>query len=326
MPHQGQMEVDPGVIIMGYKGDPVFDNQSITDDSKRPAWTKDGSIMVFRKLEQDVLDLKADLKVNCPYIDRKFLESAAAVRSIIPFGPEVSIPSVLSETAIVTHCSKLMDQTSTDQRGLFFVCYQSSLDRGFYLQSTSFGNNDYFPKTSLTPQKHGKQLSISDFFLSSNWHSLPIKTKTTLSEYLSRLLLLLADRTTLTRTAKWIWSSPRKAENISLFHQSQLWKVGRTMETFLPCEENSDRDSRIYHDSFVVLFLEICCFSRIWLAARCSTFKPRKMASKIYARQFLTPDIGQRKISEWDLLHSVITLRPIQNLRSSPNHMNLPRT
>lgn len=36
---------------MGYKGDPNFDNPDL---GKRPDWTKDGSLMVFRQLEQDV--------------------------------------------------------------------------------------------------------------------------------------------------------------------------------------------------------------------------------------------------------------------------------
>lgn len=51
IPRPGQTEVDPGVIVMGYKGDPILDSP---DGIQRPAWTKDGSIMVFRKLEQDV--------------------------------------------------------------------------------------------------------------------------------------------------------------------------------------------------------------------------------------------------------------------------------
>ncbi|KAG8687908.1 hypothetical protein FRC11_006397 [Ceratobasidium sp. 423] len=46
-PLPGQIQVDPGVIITGYKGDPV--------GSKRPDWAKDGAILVFRKLQQDVV-------------------------------------------------------------------------------------------------------------------------------------------------------------------------------------------------------------------------------------------------------------------------------
>ena len=40
-------------------------------------------------------------------------------------------------------------------RGLFFVCYQSSLDNGFYRQTTGFANNDFFPITTLAPQVIG---------------------------------------------------------------------------------------------------------------------------------------------------------------------------
>ncbi|KAG5635848.1 hypothetical protein H0H81_009877 [Sphagnurus paluster] len=47
VPHPGRTVVDPGVLILGYPGDPV-------DVDKRPAWAKGGSMMVFRKLEQDV--------------------------------------------------------------------------------------------------------------------------------------------------------------------------------------------------------------------------------------------------------------------------------
>ena len=53
VPRRGQNECDPGVIIMGYKGDPVFDSTD-PDIHKRPTWTRDGTFMVFRKLEQDV--------------------------------------------------------------------------------------------------------------------------------------------------------------------------------------------------------------------------------------------------------------------------------
>ncbi|CAE6469041.1 unnamed protein product [Rhizoctonia solani] len=47
-PLPGQIHVDPGVIVMGYPGDPV-------PKSQRPLWCKDGTMMVFRKLEQSVL-------------------------------------------------------------------------------------------------------------------------------------------------------------------------------------------------------------------------------------------------------------------------------
>jgi len=40
-------------------------------------------------------------------------------------------------------------------RGLLFACYQSSIDNGFYRQTTGFANNDFFPLTGLVPQKIG---------------------------------------------------------------------------------------------------------------------------------------------------------------------------
>ncbi|OCH91041.1 Dyp-type peroxidase, partial [Obba rivulosa] len=58
-PHRGQLQVDPGVIIMGYPGDPVFDRP---EKMQRPAWTKNGSLMVFRQLEQDVVEFDAYIK------------------------------------------------------------------------------------------------------------------------------------------------------------------------------------------------------------------------------------------------------------------------
>ena len=50
-PHRGQLEADPGVLILGYPGDPLVDNPL---GPQRPDWARDGSYMVFRKLEQDV--------------------------------------------------------------------------------------------------------------------------------------------------------------------------------------------------------------------------------------------------------------------------------
>lgn len=38
---------------MGYPGDPVRDDPNVL--VKRPGWTKDGTILVFRKLEQYVV-------------------------------------------------------------------------------------------------------------------------------------------------------------------------------------------------------------------------------------------------------------------------------
>jgi hypothetical protein len=62
-PRPGQIQVDPGVIIMGYPGDPVLDDPNKV---KRPSWTKDGSMLVFRKLEQSVMPFEDYLKKNGP--------------------------------------------------------------------------------------------------------------------------------------------------------------------------------------------------------------------------------------------------------------------
>ncbi|KAF7354077.1 hypothetical protein MVEN_01095100 [Mycena venus] len=225
--YPGQLEVDPGVLITGYKGDPVFDNPSAP---QRPTWARDGSFMVFRKLEQDVkyfndymernwkkwryytpvpdeappefdtekeaaiafigatllgrwksgtpialAHWKDDLSIGdkpektnnfdysvtgdplpsnryCPfnaharktnprnldpYISRKFLESCAIARQGIPYGTEYT-------------------PTSTDTRGLLFVCYQSSLDSGFVRQTVGMSANDFFPVTGLIPKNHGQ--------------------------------------------------------------------------------------------------------------------------------------------------------------------------
>ena len=65
-PHRGQLQVDPGVLLMGYPGDVNYDTLDLTAAQRRPDWTKDGSFMVFRKLEQDVPEFNAYLKLNGP--------------------------------------------------------------------------------------------------------------------------------------------------------------------------------------------------------------------------------------------------------------------
>ncbi|KDQ07943.1 hypothetical protein BOTBODRAFT_180290 [Botryobasidium botryosum FD-172 SS1] len=62
-PQKGQVEVNPGVILMGHRGDSVFDNAEVTG-IRRPKWTKNGTIMVFRKLEQDVVGFEDYLAEN----------------------------------------------------------------------------------------------------------------------------------------------------------------------------------------------------------------------------------------------------------------------
>lgn len=57
-PCPGQTEVDVGVLITGYEGDPARD--------KRPVWGTDGTFMVFRKLEQDVPGFNEYKQLNGP--------------------------------------------------------------------------------------------------------------------------------------------------------------------------------------------------------------------------------------------------------------------
>ena len=61
-PRPGQVQVDPGVIICGYKGDPIVDDPNAA--VKRPAWAKDGTMMAFRKLQQFVPEFDDYLAKN----------------------------------------------------------------------------------------------------------------------------------------------------------------------------------------------------------------------------------------------------------------------
>jgi hypothetical protein len=45
-------------------------------------------------------------------------------------------------------------------RGLLFVCYQSSIDNGFFRQTVQYANNDYFPTTGIIPTKHGELCTL----------------------------------------------------------------------------------------------------------------------------------------------------------------------
>ncbi|KAA1475652.1 Dyp-type peroxidase [Dentipellis sp. KUC8613] len=71
-PHPGQIQADAGVVIMGYPGDPVLDDPTA---QQRPAWTRDGSLLVFRELEQDVVEFDAYLKEQGPHW-REFVHGA----------------------------------------------------------------------------------------------------------------------------------------------------------------------------------------------------------------------------------------------------------
>lgn len=64
-PHAGQLECEPGVIIMGLKGDeapPQGDQPPVPH--QRPDWAVGGSIMAFRKLHQRVPEFNTFLEDN----------------------------------------------------------------------------------------------------------------------------------------------------------------------------------------------------------------------------------------------------------------------
>ncbi|ESK95378.1 hypothetical protein Moror_3816 [Moniliophthora roreri MCA 2997] len=224
----GQRIVNPGVVIMGYAGDPVYDNQGA-----RPGFTKDGSFMVFRKLEQNVLFLEDYVNKNfqsvpadepkdgtyltddqrkqlfaarivgrfksgvplalspyredtkyldpelinnfdytetngrCPFsahvrktaprqlqpiVSKEYLDASVLVRAGIPYGDEIS-PQEREDWKKLTDEQK---ENAVCPRGLLFVCYQASIDNGFFRQQAGFANNDFFPLTGLVPQKIGQ--------------------------------------------------------------------------------------------------------------------------------------------------------------------------
>ncbi|KAI3611319.1 hypothetical protein WG66_002137 [Moniliophthora roreri] len=226
----GQRIVNPGVVILGYPGDPVYDNK---DAVARPDFTKDGSFMVFRKLEQNVLFLEDYVNKNwqsipadepkdgtyltndqrknlfaarmvgrfksgvplalspyiedpayldpglinnfdytepdgrCPFaahvrktaprnlqpvVSREYLDASVLVRAGIPYGEEIS-GQEREDWKKLTDDQK---ENAVCPRGLLFVCYQASIDNGFFRQTTLFGNNDFFPLTGLVPQKIGQ--------------------------------------------------------------------------------------------------------------------------------------------------------------------------
>ncbi|KAG9045454.1 hypothetical protein FS837_006297 [Tulasnella sp. UAMH 9824] len=59
-PHKGQLECEPGIIIMGLRGDEGLDGKR----HDRPDWAVGGSIMAFRKLHQRVPEFDKFLDEN----------------------------------------------------------------------------------------------------------------------------------------------------------------------------------------------------------------------------------------------------------------------
>jgi deferrochelatase/peroxidase EfeB len=104
-----------------------------------------------------------------PIVSKEYLDASVLVRTGIPYGDEVCNINDKSENI---HCSILLQisdkereewaklspserENAKSPRGLLFVCYQSSIDNGFFRQQAGFANNDFFPITGLVPQKIG---------------------------------------------------------------------------------------------------------------------------------------------------------------------------
>ncbi|PVF93168.1 Dyp-type peroxidase [Serendipita vermifera] len=213
-PLPGQLEVNPGVLLVGQPGDPVINPPNSRPAGTRPEWALNGSFLVYRHLQQkvpewnkmikdaatalipiptaggkDVADMEAligarligrwksgkpvvlppfvddatvgeDPQVNndfdypkdqvaCPFvahtrktrprgdIDAPPGRQHAIMRGGITFGPEVT-PEEESTG------------TTTQERGLSFVSYQSSISDGFEFIQKLWCNNPNFPPN---PQK-----------------------------------------------------------------------------------------------------------------------------------------------------------------------------
>ncbi|OBZ73081.1 Dye-decolorizing peroxidase msp1 [Grifola frondosa] len=205
-PHKGQLQADPGVVVMGYKGDPLL--------KTRPAWMKDGTYMVIRKLEQDVPYFNKYLQFYSPnwrdYVPKdhdsnkdplstKEAEELVGARLVgrwksgapLALAPVRDNPTMAADKEQVNnfdytvqgqlnpsdyycpftaHARKTAPRNldpgipygleigdpNATTRGLLFVCYQSSIDNGFYRQTAGFAGNDFFPHTDLIPKYQGQ--------------------------------------------------------------------------------------------------------------------------------------------------------------------------
>jgi deferrochelatase/peroxidase EfeB len=90
-----------------------------------------------------------------PYIQKRFLESSMVMRTSIAYGPEVRYLGVTS-----VRCSDVISKVevgmANETRGLLFICYQSSLEHGFFRQQTVFSAGNNFPITALPSPRHGE--------------------------------------------------------------------------------------------------------------------------------------------------------------------------
>ncbi|KAK1224168.1 hypothetical protein PQX77_012973 [Marasmius sp. AFHP31] len=204
----GAPVVDPGLILMGRKGDPEKD--------RRPAWAVDGSFFVFRKLKQFVPEFHTFLqdkgtkmfptlspddashklgarlfgrwKSGTPVVlspdrddttisdddkrinnfqypsDQKTCPFAAHTQKSYPRNNLPGSNDHLFRRASIPYGEEVVDeeksrtQTQID-RGLIFLCYQSSIERGFKYIQQRLSNPD-FPSANLTAESPGHDAVI----------------------------------------------------------------------------------------------------------------------------------------------------------------------
>ncbi|KAG8854897.1 hypothetical protein FRB96_007297 [Tulasnella sp. 330] len=79
-PHPGQLQCDPGVILIGHNGEPN------PEASSRAPWTKNSSMMVFRQLKQFVPEFNTFLKKNPTKLEKLTEEQAIALTGAKLFG------------------------------------------------------------------------------------------------------------------------------------------------------------------------------------------------------------------------------------------------
>ncbi|KAG9123940.1 hypothetical protein FRC07_013423 [Ceratobasidium sp. 392] len=154
----GHLQVDPGVILMGYPGDPMLDS--------RPSWTKDGTILVFRKLEQDVIGFENYVK-----------ERGQNWKNFIPKGnpgPDLSEQEGIDlfgarllgrwkSGAPLARCPYRDNQdifADEDEKKKISDDPKRINDFNYVVDtvpgSVEYGNNNYFPTTSFIPTHHGQ--------------------------------------------------------------------------------------------------------------------------------------------------------------------------
>ncbi|CAG7938229.1 unnamed protein product [Penicillium nalgiovense] len=186
-----KMKTRPGIILLGHDGE--MDNE---EGMQHPAWAKNGSYMVVRRLKQFVpewnsyveekakelhftpgqmgarlmgrwqsgapvemfpdndspeharfndFDYDPESGFRCPFAahtrkvgprkDTKNVDKFNIMRRGLPYGPEHD-PATEPKT--------------TQDRGLMFVCYQSSIQNGFSFIKNKWANADNFPKKKET--------------------------------------------------------------------------------------------------------------------------------------------------------------------------------